>query len=133
MTPIDVDACAVDTPSDFAEPTIQLYLLGSTRVTLVSDRVQQDLKVQAKPLRLLAYLALKGNQPHRREELQALFWPAKSARSAANNLRQSLPPATLAIQGERVVCNPAASLRVDALAFEVALDAEDINTALDLW
>jgi DNA-binding SARP family transcriptional activator/Tfp pilus assembly protein PilF len=88
----------------------------------------------------LAYLALQWEQSHRREALRALFWPDKSSRQAANNLRQALyhlrqalPPATLLLQEETVLWNPETPPWVDVLAFEAALDAEDLDAALGLY
>ena len=119
---------------------IRLYLLGQTRVVQQASGERWDTSIQPKPLRLLAYLALKGKQLHRREMLRALFWPDKPPRSAANNLRQALwrlrqalPPETLLAQDDTVRWNPASLPWVDALAFEAALDAGDLDTALTLY
>lgn len=119
---------------------IQLYLLGQTRAVRSVNGEPEELRVQPKPLHLLAYLALNWKQPHRREELQVLFWSDKPPRSAANNLRQvlwhlrqALPPETLQLQGDLVQWNPAKSPWVDALAFEAALEARDLDAALALY
>lgn len=119
---------------------IHLYLLGQTCAIRQTGGEQRPLPVQPKPLRLLAYLSLGWKRPHRREVLQALFWPDKPPHSAANNLRQAiwhlrqvLPPATLLLEGDEVRWNPAQMLWVDALAFEAALDAGDLDTALALY
>lgn len=120
--------------------TIHLMLLGQTRAVIRSDQGERPLRIQAKPTLLLAYLALHAHRPQRRETLQALFWPDKTARQAANNLRQvlwhlrrALPPDTLFLEGDTVRWNPAAPPWVDALAFEEALQAEEWNQALDLY
>jgi DNA-binding SARP family transcriptional activator len=62
--------------------SITLNLLGQTLATCQSGGEQRSLHIQPKPLHLLAYLALDWKRSYRREELQALFWPDKSARSA---------------------------------------------------
>jgi DNA-binding SARP family transcriptional activator/predicted negative regulator of RcsB-dependent stress response len=119
---------------------VHLYLLGKTLAVWQPDGERKPLHIQPKPLRLLAYLALNWKQLHRRESLQALFWPDKPSRPAANNLRQALwhlrqtlPPETLRLQGDTVQWNPAEPPWVDALAFEAALDADDLDAALDLY
>jgi DNA-binding SARP family transcriptional activator len=122
------------------EVNIRLHLLGQRRATWQMGDQRRDVRVQPKPLHLLAYLALNQKRPHRREALQALFWPDKPPRSAANNLRQALwhlrqalPSDTLHLHRDVVQWNPARLPWVDALAFEAALDADDLNAALDLY
>ena len=117
-----------------------LYFLGQTRLVWHTNSGQQPLHVQPKPLLLLAYLALNWKQPHRREALQALFWPDKPGQSAANNLRQALwhlrralPRTALCLKGNTVHWNPAHPPWVDALAFEIALNAGELDVALDLY
>lgn len=138
--PTDADAPAAQPHPSVALPHVRLYFLGQARVIRVSDGAQQELRVQPKPLYLLAYLALNGERSHRREALQALFWPDKSPRSAANNLRQALwhlrqalPSATLQLEDDQVAWNPASPPWVDALVFEAALAADDLDTALQLY
>jgi DNA-binding SARP family transcriptional activator/Tfp pilus assembly protein PilF len=123
-----------------SDHTLFLYLLGQMRAACQSGDGKKDLRVQPKPLQLLAYLALNWEQPQRRLALQALFWPDKSPRSAANNLRQALwhlrqalPPETLHLDGDLVAWNPAQPPWVDAQAFEHALDAHDLDAALALY
>ncbi|MDY7078150.1 MAG: tetratricopeptide repeat protein [Chloroflexota bacterium] len=119
---------------------VRLYLLGQMRAVWDVDGAPQDSHIQPKPLRLLTYLALNRERSHRRESLQALFWPDKSPSLAASNLRQALwhlrqalPPETLYLQGDVVQWNPENLPWVDALAFEAALDADDLDTALALY
>jgi len=53
---------------------------------------------------------------------------------AANNLRQVLPVEALHhLNGDVVQWNSAVILWVDALVFEAALEANDLDTALDLY
>jgi len=119
---------------------VRLHLLGQTHAAWQTNDECRSLRIQPKPLRLLAYLALNWEQLHRRELLQTLFWPDKSSRPAANNLRQALwhlrqalPPETLRLQGDTLQWNPAKPPWVDALAFEAALDADDLDAALELY
>jgi DNA-binding SARP family transcriptional activator len=119
---------------------ISLYILGQTRLVWQAGGQEQELHIQPKPLHLLAFIALAWKSPHRREELQAQFWPEKPPHSAANNLRQALwylrqtlPPETLSTPDDAVQWNPASPPWVDALAFEAALSAGDLDTALALY
>ncbi len=119
---------------------VHLYLLGQTLAAWQTGGECKPLSIQPKPLRLLAYLALNWERPHRRETLQALFWPDKPSRPAANNLRQALwhlrqalAPETLHLPRDTVQWNPAGPPWVDALAFEAALDLDDLDTALNLY
>jgi DNA-binding SARP family transcriptional activator/Tfp pilus assembly protein PilF len=123
-----------------SEHILHLYLLGQTRAVCPGGDQGKDLRVQPKPLQLLAYLALNWKHPQRRPGLQALFWPDKPPRAAANNLRQALwhlrqalPAETLYVEGDVVTWNPAQPPWVDALAFETALQAGDLDAALDLY
>jgi DNA-binding SARP family transcriptional activator len=50
---------------------VKLYLLGSPRLERDGKPVDMDTR---KALALLAFLAVTGD-PHRREELSALFYP----------------------------------------------------------
>lgn len=118
-----------------------LYLLGQARAVRqrLESGEQTPLRVQAWHLHLLAYLALNWRRPHRREELQACFWPDASPAAAANNLRQALwhlrhalAPDTLLIERDLVQWNPAAAPWVDALAFEAALDASAPSPSSEL-
>jgi DNA-binding SARP family transcriptional activator/Tfp pilus assembly protein PilF len=117
-----------------------LFLLGQGRAVWQTDDGQRPLRVQPKPFRLLTYLALNWEHPHRREKLRALFWPDKPPRQAANNLRQALwhlrrilPPATLLLQEDVVQWNPDQPPWVDALVFEAALNADHLDSALGLY
>ncbi len=67
---------------------LQLFLLGGFSITLDDQPVTgfESDKVRA----LLAYLAVEGDRPQRRESLAALFWPELSEKRARHNLRQAL-------------------------------------------
>ncbi len=117
------------------EPDLHVYLLGQTRVLRHGDEV----RVQPKPLHLLAYLILNSDRVHRRESLQAIFWPDKSPGAAANNLRQAiwylrhvLPAASPEAVQDAIRWHPATAW-VDAVAFERSLDADDLDAALELY
>jgi len=119
---------------------VRLYLLRQARAVWQTGNEERILRIQPKPLRLLAYLALGRGRSHRRERLQALFWPDKLPRLAANNLRQALwhlrqvlPPETLRLEKDKVRWNQTQMPWVDALAVEAALDAGDLDAALALY
>ena len=91
---------------------------------------------------LLAYLAVEGDRPHRREALAALLWPEHSAASARANLSQALfnlrsilgdragaageegsSAPFLWVRGEAIQLNPASDHRVDVTSFTSLLQA----------
>ena len=118
---------------------VRLFLLGQPRIFDHRDG-GSELPIQPKPMHLLAFLALYWNQAHRRESLQARFWPDKAPRAAANNLRQTLwhlrktlPAGLLEVQGDTVRWNPAEPPWVDALAFASSVESGDLDEALDLY
>ena len=119
---------------------VWFYLLGQARIVTSPGQDRPPLPIQPKPLRLLAYLALHGDGPCRREALQALFWPERPPCSAANNLRQALwhlrqnlPAQALIVQDNVVQWNPDMRSWIDALAFEAALEGGDLDAALELY
>jgi DNA-binding SARP family transcriptional activator len=79
---------------------------------------------------LLAYLALEGDRPHRRESLAALFWPNQPEIKANNSLRQSIyllrhltttdlsKGCHLLISPEQVQLNADSDLWIDVVEFE---------------
>jgi DNA-binding SARP family transcriptional activator len=118
----------------------RFYLLGQARIAMEAAQSERDWPIQPKPLRLLAYLVLHGGGPCRREVLQALFWPEKPPHLAANNLRQTLwylrqhlPFDMLLRQDDTVQWAPDLPTWVDARVFEAALDAGDLDAALELY
>jgi WD40 repeat protein/serine/threonine protein kinase/two-component SAPR family response regulator len=58
----------------------QVKLVGATPSGFDSDKVRA----------LLAYLAMEGGRPHRREKLAGILWPEFTERSARTNLRRAL-------------------------------------------
>lgn len=68
--------------------SLRLTLLGAFQATIGEQRLTRfrSDKVRA----LLAYLAVEGNQPHRRETLSALLWSDVPDTIARKNLRTSL-------------------------------------------
>jgi DNA-binding SARP family transcriptional activator len=105
--------------------TLRLTLLGGFEARLsAGDAVHVPTK---KAQALLAYLALRPGQSHRRDKLAALLWGERSdehARDALRHalaaLRKALPggkPPSLVAEGQMLALN-AAGVEVDAAAFE---------------
>ena len=67
---------------------LKIILLGNFQVIVNGQRFTQF--GSDKGLALLAYLAVNGKRPFKRETLAALFWPDSSAKDGRNNLRQTL-------------------------------------------
>lgn len=95
---------------------------------------------------LLAYLAVEGKRPHRRETLAGLLWPGytessarASLRHALANLRQVLGdtqnnPPFLLVEGETIQLNPLAETWVDVRRFEALVTGfgeQDRRAALE--
>ncbi|MGH7587825.1 MAG: tetratricopeptide repeat protein [Gemmatimonadota bacterium] len=117
---------------------IQLRTLGGLQLR---DRRGRDLcgQLQPKRLALLVYLAHPPRRFHRRDSLLALFWPELGSAGARNSLRQSLfslrqtfAKGALAGRGyEEVAVTDL--LRSDVVAFEAALEAGEMERALELY
>ncbi len=122
-----------DQTDDPAAPRLLIDLLGLFRVSLdgqIVDQFAYD-KVRA----LLAFLAAEADRPHHRDSLAGLLWTVTTDKGARDSLRQALAglrrtigdgradPPFLLVSRESVQLNPAASCRVDAVAFDSLLDA----------
>ena len=68
-------------------PRLVLSFLGSLEIKRDDDYL---LGLTAKTQALIAYLAIEGQPPHRREVLAGLLWGEQGEAAARNNLRQSL-------------------------------------------
>jgi DNA-binding SARP family transcriptional activator len=115
---------------------LEISLLGPFRVTLDGDPVAGF--VSDKVRALLAYLAVEGAQPQRRETLAGLLWgdyPERSARAslrnALSNLRQVIgdreaQPPFLYVTPQAIQLHPEGDVWVDVAAFARAVgDAGD--------
>ncbi|MGB6984942.1 MAG: winged helix-turn-helix domain-containing protein [Candidatus Aquilonibacter sp.] len=69
-------------------PSVDLRLLGRYEISLEREPIAPP--VTAKARSLLAYLALHGGEPIRRETLMSEFWPDAQTTSARNNLKTAL-------------------------------------------
>lgn len=105
-----------------------LSFLGPALITC--DGRPLDTSLWAKPLALLAYLALEADRPHRREALAGLLWPEQLDPAARNSLRQALyqlhqvlGDGLLRITAQTVQFCPAAEDLVDVAAFESLIQA----------
>jgi DNA-binding SARP family transcriptional activator len=115
---------------------LHLSLLGGFEARLEhgSPLTFRTQKAQA----LLAYLAVRAGQPHRRDKLAALLWGAMREEQARTSLRQALydlrknlggAAAVLGTEGETVSLDPAA-LELDVTNF-VRLAGEATTDALE--
>ena len=117
---------------------IQLRTLGGLQLR---DGRGRDLcgQLQPKRLALLVYLAHPPRRFHRRDSLLALFWPELGSAGARNSLRQALfslrqtfSKGVLAGRGyEEVALTDL--LESDVVEFESALEAGEMERALDLY
>jgi serine/threonine-protein kinase len=119
----------------------ELRLLGDIGLSGADgDRVDSIL-AQPKRLALLAYLALaEPGGTQRRNSLVAVFWPESAESNARNSLsqslhhlRQALGTGAVVSYGTDEVGIDRSGLSCDALEFLDALDAGDLETALDLY
>jgi DNA-binding SARP family transcriptional activator len=118
----------------------RFYVLGQLR--LVGPAGDDVRKVVAGELRLglLAFLALGMPAGRRRDSLVAMFWPEADAEEARHRLRQALymlrtelGSGVLTTNGrEQVVLNPD-RFWCDAVSFEAALRAGDLEAAQELY
>ncbi|MCB9101034.1 MAG: tetratricopeptide repeat protein [Anaerolineales bacterium] len=111
---------------------LSLSFLGPFQAQLDNQPVSgfQSDKARA----LLAYLAVEGNQPHRRDRLVGLFWPdwpdsnaRANLRHALNNLRTVLrdrnaTPPFLLSDRQTIHFNPDSSYRLDVAEFSRLVD-----------
>ena len=107
---------------------LSLSLLGAFQTTLDGRAVADFATDKARAL--LAYLAVEGDRPHRRDGLAALLWPDQPQRKARQNLRQALSflrqtlgdqdnsKPILLVDRETVQLNPECDMWLDAVAFE---------------
>jgi predicted ATPase/DNA-binding SARP family transcriptional activator len=97
-------------------------------------------KLQPKRLALLIYLAHPPRRFHRRDSLMALFWPELDSGGARNSLRQSLyelrrtlGKGILTGRGYEEVAVVERFLWSDVVAFEFALEKDQMERALALY
>src|SRR5512146_996661 len=67
---------------------LTLGVLGALQVTLADGETVKFRSDQTRAL--LAYLAVEGDRPHRRDALTGLLWPDEPEQTARHNLRQAL-------------------------------------------
>ncbi|MBT8398612.1 MAG: hypothetical protein KJN92_16670, partial [Gemmatimonadetes bacterium] len=104
---------------------------------------EEVLSVLSQPKRtaILAYLAIASPQGyHRRDKLAGLFWPEvdqeharASLRGAIHFLRKSLGEDVVRSRGDEDIGLDREHFSCDAVSFQEALEAEDLESALDLF
>lgn len=120
---------------------IRLCTLGTLDLRGSDGREIRAVLTQPKRLALLAYLALaKPRSFHRRDALLGLFWPEldeEHARDALNQsvyfLRRALGKDVVVSRGRDELGVNALRLWCDVIAFEEALEGEDLENALELY
>lgn len=111
---------------------LTIHCLGAFQASLDNEPLPFDTD---KSRALLAYLALEGAQPQRRERLAGLLWSDTPEERALHNLRQALSGLRkalcdeansipfLLIQRDTVQVNPSSDFWLDVTTFEKNLDA----------
>lgn len=111
---------------------LTIYGLGAFQASLDNEPLPFDTD---KSRALLAYLAIEGTQPQRRERLAGLLWSDVPEERALHNLRQALSGLRkalrddansipfLLIQRDTVQLNPQSDLWLDVASFEQGLAA----------
>ena len=120
---------------------IELKTLGGLHLRGPPGTDCDSVLAQPKRLALLVYLAVAHRGEHlRRDTLLALFWPELDDAHARGALRQSVRFLRRALGAQVLIAHGAGDLSVgrealwcDAVAFEAAYDAGDLNAAADLY
>lgn len=120
---------------------IELHVLGSTKLRREDGAFDHSLPKGPKRLAVLIYLLLARPRGfHRRDKLTAVFWPEmgqKSARNALSNMlyhiREALGKEILTNRGTEEISINREKIWCDAVAFEEALEEDELQKALDLY
>src|ERR671920_2499629 len=110
---------------------VRVWLLGSFRVSVGSQTIEQDQWRLRKAASLVKLLAIAPGHRLHREQVMNLLWPDLGKRAASNNLRRvlhaarnALDPAQgsryLSSQDELLMLCPKGDLLVDVEVFEEA-------------
>ena len=120
---------------------VELRVLGTCDVVGANGQSVDALTRQPKRLALLVFLAVarpRGFQ--RRDKLLSLFWPELDERRARNALSQALhvlrttlDEGAIVSRGEEEIAVAPEVVRCDAVDFERALDAQQLESALRLY
>lgn len=120
---------------------LSIALLGSLRVDIDGRPVERFAYTRSQAL--LAYLAVEGDRPHRRDALVGLLWPELPDSAARVNLRQVLAdlrqvigdhtadPPFLLVSREAIQLNSQAEIVVDIASFRTSLAACAAHTHRD--
>ncbi|HET8712746.1 MAG TPA: BTAD domain-containing putative transcriptional regulator, partial [Gemmatimonadales bacterium] len=119
----------------------RLRALGALDLRDETGRELRTLLAQPKRVALLVYLSTATPRSfHRRDSLVALLWPELDTEHARNALRQALHflrnglgAGTLTARGAEEIAIAAEHLAVDVIDFETALDAGQLEHALELY
>src|SRR5467141_1449051 len=120
---------------------IELRMLGRLSLTGADGREVRGLLGQPRRLALLAYLAAASPQGfHRRDTLLALFWPeldqehARAAlRQALHVVRGALGADVIVTRGDDEVGLDLERIWCDVVAFDHAIETDQLSAALDFY
>ncbi len=123
------------------EPTIRFRTLGSVELYRQNGEQRKSILTQHKRLALLAYLVLaRPGGFHHRDTLLGLFWPEHNQDAGRHALRQALyllrskiGRGVIVTRGREEIGIAPGSIWCDALAFDAALEAEDMEAAMELY
>jgi DNA-binding SARP family transcriptional activator len=119
----------------------EFRVLGSLDLKGPNGETLLSVLAQPKRVALLAYLTVASpNGFHRRDKLLALFWPESdqehgraALRKALYFLRQSLGDEVVVNRGDEEVGLAEGAVWCDAMAFQQALNAGELEEAVDLY
>src|SRR5262245_41161809 len=119
----------------------RLTTLGATDLRDRYGHAMRELLAQPKRVALLVYLTLEGTRgPVSRDRLLALFWPESDTARARNALsqtlhvlRQALGTEAIESQGSTAIQLRPGTVWCDVIAFEDALERDEVELALDLY
>ena len=118
---------------------LRLYTFSSVYVVDEAGHPLTAASAQRRTLALLSALAVAGEGGLSRDKLVGLLWPESDAERARHSLTQALYLARRAVVCEDVflvgadIRLNAGAIRSDVQDFEAALEAGDLQTAIDLY
>lgn len=126
---------------DESHPGLELCLLGGIELRGAAPGAADAILAQAKPLALLAFLALSpGALFQRRDRLVGLLWPdldqshARAAlRKALYELRTALGAHVLSARGDDEIALAPGAMRCDVVEFTAAVENRRLARALEIY
>jgi DNA-binding SARP family transcriptional activator len=127
--------------ADESQPRLELCLLGGIELRGAAPGAADALLAQAKPLALLAFLALSpASRYQRRDRLVGLLWPdldqqhARAAlRKALHELRTALGAHVLSARGDDEIALAPGAMLCDVVEFTAAVESRRLARALEIY